>query len=240
MGQNSHSDRVRLESEMREHPDSLVGEKAYFRFRRTNAREDVIYFPVVIKDSRVSFGKIHFLILPFSAVGLGLGSKWVERKQLILAHDHLFPHLNASFFKELSQCPTPFTNTRDFDDPRSRHRFYDPFFTDHPDIARLQRGFFQLGKNTSKDVLYFPIQIENGRKSFGQSQYLIVPYGSIIASLKVLSDRSNVGCIWVGKKALTMEYHMKFEELQPFFEPFSQEKLLFDVEENDETQMDAI
>lgn len=226
--------RARLESDIFEHPESLLDEKAYFRLRKTNTAENVIYFPVCIKGARVSFGKVHFLIVPLNSVNEILGSRWVERKQLILVHEYQFTYLNKSFFTDISRCPAPHLDTRDFETQKERHHFYDKFFTDHPDIARLQRGFFQIGKSSSKDVLYFPIQIENGRKSFGQPQFLIVPYGSTIGTLKILSGRVETGCIWVSKSSLTMEYHIKFDTLQPSFEPFCSVNLLFDVGENND------
>jgi hypothetical protein len=234
MGQPiSSNDRVRLESEIIKSPNSLANEKAYLCLRKINAAEDVIYFPVVIKDARISFGKIQFLIVPFSASNSGLGSRWVERKQLVLAHDYQFYYLEGSFFKDVSKYPLPRTDTRGFGSQKGRHDFFDLFFAEHPKIARLQRGFFRLGKPLANDIMYFPIQVENGRKSFGRPQYLIIPYGSIISAYSLFSEKSNVGHVWVDKKALTMEYHMKFEGLQAFFDPFSPEKLLFpDIEED--------
>ncbi len=77
---------------------ALMYAKAFFRLGKAGfpGKKDVLLFPVKILKGRKSFGKLQCLITPLlTGADLphsdhSLGQRWVDRKFLVLGHDHEF------------------------------------------------------------------------------------------------------------------------------------------------------
>ncbi len=185
-------------------------EKAYLKLEKIGHKKDTVYFPVEIRGGRMSFGKTQFLIIPEGAKKGTQGERWVERKALIIRPDLMFEQLSNSINKEnidenySLHIPSDDEERIDYS---HFHKIYEKLYLENPDCAKYHKAFFRLGKNNnSKDVLYFPILIRDGRLSFGQAQFLILPYG-------VDSFNNNLGKRWVTRKALVMDHDRLFEHL---------------------------
>jgi len=86
--------RVALEKEFNENPKHIKYSIGFYRFGEgVPGSEDFILFPIKIIDGRKIFGKLQCKITPYlkyneKISGHELGTKWVDRKFLILSHDH--------------------------------------------------------------------------------------------------------------------------------------------------------
>lgn len=74
-----------------------------------------------------------------------------------------------------------------------------------PTHYRYQLAFYRIGKNDlDKDVMHIPVEISDGRLSFGKPQFLITPSGVI---------KGVLGKRWVNRKTLIMQHDRLFEHL---------------------------
>jgi len=220
-------------AERREWAQEIVGSKAYLWVKKDNAVGNQVCFPVDIKEARISFGKIHFRVVPHSVATEGLGTRWVEESQLFFPFDMSFKRLEGTFYKDLAQCPVPGRRASDAKNDKFWQRHYDDLFAQCPTAAREFRGFFRLGKKLSKDVMYVPIQVQDARVSFGTAQYQIIPYGTSHLRFWMRDKDENVGNIWVEIGTLILEHDREFEILRDHYSPFSEGRLLY-FSESDE------
>ncbi len=83
-----------VEAEIKNTPSILSRVEAFYRLGRAwPGVKDTLLFPVIVLEARKSFGKLQCLITPLLAGDLArssLGERWVDRKFLILQHDHEF------------------------------------------------------------------------------------------------------------------------------------------------------
>jgi hypothetical protein len=91
--------RIFVEKMIQDNPQDtiLMYTDAFFRIGKgLPGRSNVLLFPVKVIKGRKSFGRLQCLITPLligNDVGLSdtsLGQRWVDRKFLILSHDHEF------------------------------------------------------------------------------------------------------------------------------------------------------
>jgi len=85
-----------VEAEIQKNPLGLMNKYAFYRIGALRSPySDTVLFPVLIIDGRKLFGRLQYLITPLCRTDCGvysrgspLGKRWVDRKALILSHDH--------------------------------------------------------------------------------------------------------------------------------------------------------
>ena len=86
--------RQMMEEDIIKTPSNLKYSRALYRIGKGKmAGNETLLFPVKIIDCRKMFGKIQCEITPLSKsetdfIGSPLGQRWIDRKFLILSHDH--------------------------------------------------------------------------------------------------------------------------------------------------------
>jgi hypothetical protein len=87
--------RISMEKEYEKNPHHLKHLLGFYRIGdHAPVIEGTILFPVKITDARKIFGKLQCKISPYCGnqffSSTLLGEKWVERRAIILSHDHEF------------------------------------------------------------------------------------------------------------------------------------------------------
>ena len=199
------------EADISEYPMNACNQKVYFRLGKHDHEKDVLFFPAMSLAGRNSFGKIQVLVVPTEAGAnaLTLGSRWIERKSLIMAHDRHFNYLseivNTEPLNENYSLQEPVEDEEEFA-KHDHHKLYEKLYSENPCCARYHRAFFRLGKaDSTKSVIHFPVLIKDTRISFGKAQFLVLPYGED-------AYRSRLGQRWVARETLVMDHDRLFQQ----------------------------
>ena len=98
--------RQAMEKDINKTPSNLKYSRALYRMGKGKmAGQETLLFPVKIIDCRKMFGKIQCEITPLSQtetslLGSPLGHRWIDRKFLILSHDHEYKSYQQHIEKE--------------------------------------------------------------------------------------------------------------------------------------------
>lgn len=86
-----------VEEDIRKFPATAANYRLGFLVEKSRQRlGDALSMPIQLIDGRLSFGKLQFKIVPYG-VKEGLGSKWVDRKFLVLHHDSNYGPLATAY-----------------------------------------------------------------------------------------------------------------------------------------------
>ena len=91
--------RIEMEKEYLCNPKHMKYAECFYKIGEGSLLSgDTMFFPVKIVDGRKLFGRLQCLIVPVvlgnhGLVATNLGRRWVDRKSLILDHDHDFKRI---------------------------------------------------------------------------------------------------------------------------------------------------
>lgn len=101
------------------------------------------------------------------------------------------------------------------DEDEYYRKYVEKMIQDDPQDSTLTyaNALFRLGKGLpgTKDVLFFPVKIMKGRKSFGRLQCLITP---LLTGEYVLLSDTSLGQRWVDRKFLILNHDHEFKFYQ--------------------------